>query len=223
MNLLLEVYNQYIKRGVNSNIAQMSLCSRTIYKAIMPTRRIIMLDSFKIYIYIYIRKYYCFRPLHCAVQMGHTETVELLIRFGADVNAKDRNQYTPLHVVAASGMETVSRMLINAGADVNSQNAFGNTPLHIACLNSHLNICQDLVNSGANKEATNFRGQTPLHIAAASTGGVDCTVFLLQHNVEINKQSLDGRTPLHMTAIHGRFTRSKMLIDKGITLFYLNF
>lgn len=148
--------------------------------------------------------------------MGHADAVELLIKFGADINAKDRNQYTPVHVAAASGMETVARMLINTGADVNSQNAFGNTPLHIACLNSHLTICQDLVGSGANLEATNFRGQTPLHIAAASTGGVDCLLFLLEHNVDINKQSLDGRTPLHMTAIHGRFTRSKTLIDKGL-------
>jgi len=32
---------------------------------------------------------------------------------------------------------------------------------------------------------------------------------------DINVQSEDGRTPLHMTAIHGRFTRSKTLIDHG--------
>jgi ankyrin repeat protein len=32
---------------------------------------------------------------------------------------------------------------------------------------------------------------------------------------DINAQSEDGRTPLHMTAIHGRFTRSKTLIDHG--------
>ncbi|KAJ8926301.1 hypothetical protein NQ314_021341 [Rhamnusium bicolor] len=155
------------------------------------------------------------RPLHCAVQMGHVDTVELLLNSGADINAKDRNQYTPLHVAAASGIETVCRLLLNAGAEVDTQNAYGNTPLHIACLNGHLNVCQDLVTSGANLESTNFRGQTPLHVAAASTHGVDCLMFLLRQNIDLNKQSLDGRTPLHMTAIHGRFTRSKTLIDKG--------
>ncbi|CAG9861443.1 unnamed protein product [Phyllotreta striolata] len=155
------------------------------------------------------------RPLHCAVQMGHTDTAELLIKFGADINAKDRNQYTPLHVAAANGIDNVSRLLLNSGADVNAQNVYGNTPLHIACLNGHLGICQDLVASGANLEATNFRGQTPLHIAAASTHGMDCLMYLLRQNVDLNCQSLDGRTPLHMTAIHGRFTRSKTLIDSG--------
>lgn len=106
-------------------------------------------------------------------------------------------------------------LLLNAGADENARNSYGNTPLHIACLNGNLNICQDLVGAGASIEAVNFRGQTPLHIAAASTHGTDCLMFLLRQNVDINKQSADGRTPLHMTAIYGRFTRSKTLIDKG--------
>lgn len=63
--------------------------------------------------------------------------------------------------------------------------------------------------------------------------GVECLNFLLEKGVDMNKCSADGRTPLHMTAIHGRcvlwcllklnflnsyigrFTRSKTLIDKG--------
>ncbi|XP_057659011.1 serine/threonine-protein phosphatase 6 regulatory ankyrin repeat subunit A-like isoform X2 [Diorhabda carinulata] len=156
-----------------------------------------------------------YRPLHCSVQMGHTDTAELLIKYGADVNAKDRNQYTPLHVAAASDVESVCRLLINSGADVNAQNVYGNTPLHIACLNGQSNIVQDLLDSAANKNATNFRGQTPLHIAAASTHGMDCLLVLLIYDVDINYQSLDGRTALHMTAIHGKFMRSKSLIDYG--------
>ncbi|CAH1131964.1 unnamed protein product [Ceutorhynchus assimilis] len=155
------------------------------------------------------------RPIHCAVQMGHIDTVELLLRFGADVNAKDRNQYTPLHVAAASGIESVIRLLLNSGAEVNIQNSYGNTPLHVACLNGHLACCQELTQAGADIEAVNFRNQTPLHVAAASTHGVYCLAFLLANNVDINKCSNDGRTPLHMTAIHGRFTRSKSLIDGG--------
>lgn len=36
--------------------------------------------------------------------MGHIDTVELLLRYDADINAKDRNQYTPLHVATANGI-----------------------------------------------------------------------------------------------------------------------
>lgn len=64
-------------------------------------------------------------------------------------------------------------------------------------------------------EAVNYRGQTPLHVAAASTHGVHCLEVLLKAGLRINVQSEDGRTPLHMTAIHGRFTRSKSLLDAG--------
>lgn len=39
--------------------------------------------------------------------------------------------------------------------------------------------------------------------------------MLIKVGADINVQSEDGRTPLHMTAIHGRFTRSKTLIDHG--------
>lgn len=64
-------------------------------------------------------------------------------------------------------------------------------------------------------EAVNYRGQTALHVAAASTRGVQCLEVLIQAGLKINVQSEGGRTPLHMTAIHGRFTRSKTLLDAG--------
>lgn len=41
--------------------------------------------------------------MHCAVQMGHLDTIELLLSYGAEIEAKDRNQYTPLHVASANG------------------------------------------------------------------------------------------------------------------------
>lgn len=112
-------------------------------------------------------------------------------------------------------MDTACRLLLEAGAQVDAKNSHGNTPLHVACLNGHLSVCHELAMFQANLEATNKRGQTPLHIAAASTHGVDCLLFLLEHNVDINVQSADGKTALHMTAVHGRFTRSNMLIEKG--------
>lgn len=113
------------------------------------------------------------------------------------------------------GMVSATRLLLNCGAQIDIQNVYGNTPLHTACLNGHLAICQELVAYNANVEITNYRGMTPLHIAAACTLGGDCLIFLLEQKVNINKQSIDGRSPLHMTAIHGRFTRSQTLIDKG--------
>lgn len=44
-----------------------------------------------------------FRPLHDASYMGYLEIVKLLVSSGADIEAKDHNQYTPLHAAAAGG------------------------------------------------------------------------------------------------------------------------
>lgn len=44
------------------------------------------------------------RPLHWATLMGYVDTIELMLKYGADVNARDRNQYTPLHVAAVCGL-----------------------------------------------------------------------------------------------------------------------
>ncbi|XP_017885030.1 serine/threonine-protein phosphatase 6 regulatory ankyrin repeat subunit A-like isoform X2 [Ceratina calcarata] len=155
------------------------------------------------------------RPLHFAAYMGHDIIVRALIDKGADVDVKDRDLYTPLHAAAASGNIDCMDILMNSGADIEAKNVYGNTPLHIACLNGHADAVIQLIAKGANVEAVNYREQTPLHLAAASTHGVDCLEVLLQNNVRINVQSEGGRTPLYMSAIHGRFTRSKSLLDAG--------
>lgn len=43
--------------------------------------------------------------------MGHVDTMDLLVRNGADINAVDRNLYTPLHAAAASGTFVPSYLL----------------------------------------------------------------------------------------------------------------
>ena len=57
-----------------------------------------------------------------------------------------------------------------------------------------------------------------MHIASASLQGTDCFEILLQAGAEIDVQSAIGRTPLHMTAIHGRFTYSNSLLDAGASV-----
>ncbi|XP_076293144.1 uncharacterized protein LOC143215159 isoform X1 [Lasioglossum baleicum] len=152
--------------------------------------------------------------LHFAAFMGHDSIVKTLIDNGADVKDKDSHLYTPLHAAAASGSVSCMKVLIKAGADVKAKNGRGNT-LHVACVNGHVDAVKDLIASGINIEAVNFHRQTPLHVAAASPNSVECLEVLLQAGAKINVRSKDGYTPLHMTAIYGRFTRSKSLLDAG--------
>uniref|UniRef100_S4RRT2 Ankyrin repeat domain 52 n=1 Tax=Petromyzon marinus TaxID=7757 RepID=S4RRT2_PETMA len=155
------------------------------------------------------------RAVHWAGYMGHTEVVKMLLSNGADVNWKDKKGYTPLHAAAASGHVTVVRLLLSLKAEMNEFNGFGNTALHVACHNGQDAVVSELLDAGADAGHRNERGFTALHFAAASTHGAICLELLVNHHADVNAQSYDGKSPLHMTAIHGRFTRSQTLIQNG--------
>ena len=70
-------------------------------------------------------------PLLVATANGRKEIVELLIREGADVNAKV-NGVTPLHQAAIRGHKEIAKLLIAKGAHLNAKDdvgKLGRTPL----------------------------------------------------------------------------------------------
>ena len=54
--------------------------------------------------------------------------------------------------------------------------------------------------------------------SAISTHGGKCLELLLQEGAQVNAMALDGRTPLHLTAIHGRHARAEPLLDHGASI-----
>eukprot|EP00730_Choanoeca_flexa_P006674 TRINITY_DN12203_c0_g1_i1.p1 TRINITY_DN12203_c0_g1~~TRINITY_DN12203_c0_g1_i1.p1 ORF type:complete len:116 (+),score=7.35 TRINITY_DN12203_c0_g1_i1:113-460(+) len=61
-------------------------------------------------------------PLHYACQYGHLAVARVLIDKGADVEAKNRNQWTPLHEACLRGHLSLAEMLIVNGADIMAEN-----------------------------------------------------------------------------------------------------
>ena len=67
--------------------------------------------------------------LHAACYDGRADIAELLLRLGADVNAREVNGWTPLHLAAGNGHLDVIDILARHGADIEAVDEHGMTPL----------------------------------------------------------------------------------------------
>lgn len=94
-------------------------------------------------------------------------------------------------------------------------NAYGCTPLHVACNNGQDVVVDVLLQHKVGLNPLNNKGQTPLHYAAFSHHGALCMELLVKAGADPNVQDSDGRTALHMTALHGFYLRTETLISHG--------
>jgi len=62
--------------------------------------------------------------LHWAAQKGYLSVVECLVNQEADINARDKNDWTPLHYAARKGHLNIVEYLVNQKADINVKNNY---------------------------------------------------------------------------------------------------
>jgi ankyrin repeat protein len=79
-------------------------------------------------------------PLHSACAISNFEIAELLIKYGANVNAAQIQGSTPLHSATHNGAILLTRLLLENGADINSKMDNGQTPLSMATERNHKEI-----------------------------------------------------------------------------------
>lgn len=73
---------------------------------------------------------YRLTPLHIAARCYSIASVKMLLDAGAEVNAKDSENYTPLHLAARFNRLEIVRMLLDAGADKTLRNSLGETAVY---------------------------------------------------------------------------------------------
>ena len=109
-------------------------------------------------------------PLHgCKVQ--DAGTVEVLLKNGADISAKDGFHRQALHLGAARGDTRVVDILIKYGADINAKDQSGNGPLHLACFCRRASMAALLISCGADPFLESFSGAPISSITELAKGG----------------------------------------------------
>lgn len=79
--------------------------------------------------------------------------MELLLRFGALIEATTESGLTPLHVAAFMGNMTIVQNLLNNGAGVDQRTMRGETPLHLAARANQTDVMRILLRYKADVNA----------------------------------------------------------------------
>jgi truncated hemoglobin YjbI len=133
--------------------------------------------------------------LHDAALVGEAELAALLLRSGADPDAKEREDHTPLYRASTGD---VARVLLAGGAtvDVTSGPSRG-TPLHQASRRGYVSVAQALLDHGATIDARDAKGQTPLR-RAVNCRQVQIVRLLVRHGADPRAADRREVTPLDL-------------------------
>ncbi len=134
--------------------------------------------------------------LHDAAAKNAYEAVEVLLKQGTDIHAKDKYGWTPLHHAAWNNAAATAEVLLKQGADIHAKNKNGWTPLHWGALNNAASTAEVLLKNGADVNAKNENGDTPLHHAARNSN-YNTAEVLLTNGADVNAKNKNGDTPLH--------------------------
>eukprot|EP00903_Cladosiphon_okamuranus_P016905 g15584.t1 len=136
-------------------------------------------------------------PLHEAVGAGSIAVAEMLVRAGANVNAKSESGgMTPLHLAVANGQHAAARLLVHSGANVCLPDSRGLTCLRLTVEMADAPTVALLLAAEppADLSVEDENGGTVLH-AACRLGLTDIAQLLLEHGADPHARDARGRTP----------------------------
>lgn len=139
------------------------------------------------------------------------EATAVLLRYGADSNARDKNWQTAAHIAAANGSLECLRILLDPPpalidsepvsklSNVNMADRSGRSCLHLAAYHGHEAVCKLLMEGGALVDQGDKRDRRPIHWAAFRRQR-SVAKLLIQRGCDLEARDKDGFTPLHAAA-----------------------
>ena len=104
--------------------------------------------------------------MEAVIKRDH-ELINILINNGADVNIRDKRNWTALHFAAQEYDLLSTQKLVQGGANVDAQDDYGNSVISRAVFNSRGrgDVIQVLLNHGADVNIKNNSGISALDLA----------------------------------------------------------
>jgi ankyrin repeat protein len=147
-----------------------------------------------------------------SILTNKTKVALSLISHGADITFLDTENVSLITQAAYLGYFDIFEALLSKNADISISNKEGINPLIAAASEGHIAIVQLILKqSNVDANAKDNDGTSAL-MAAAVRGHDEVVKILLEHNVDINSQNIDGHTAL-MFAYNGK-NQVETLLDK---------
>ena len=135
--------------------------------------------------------------------------VTLLLKHGAEINARDRSGATPLFYAAFGANKENAELLLVKGADVHATSNSGGSALHMAVtkdnrhqwgIKNRIELVKLLLSREANVNQRDKRQTTPLHRAVAPWGwdSPEIVELLLKHGAIAQARDDIGRDALDL-------------------------
>ncbi|PAA94850.1 hypothetical protein BOX15_Mlig019356g1 [Macrostomum lignano] len=141
--------------------------------------------------------------LHCAVEHGAVDVVEMLLQKGAFVNATNTAEQTPLHLAARTGNIRLVELLVQHGAKLDAVDATRQTVLHKAAFFAQPSLLANLLERPemARRSSIDCRdreGNTPLMLASTEKDDPECARLLLAKGASPLCTDGQGRTAVYL-------------------------
>lgn len=164
-------------------------------------------------------------PLCLALNKGHLEIADLLIKAGSNVRLPFGDFWPMFFALDNKDCQVeIVKLVIDAGFP---KDAFINritqeTSLHLAVKKNHICVVKYLLSISADINVVDFQGLSPLHVAVKK-GNSAMIDFLIRHGeANLNCESKDGFTPMFFAIASGNCEIVELLISLGADIHYVN-